>query len=70
VKRKAVTGDLILAQARQLHGMPLSMKRANELASEVQKLNDAVKNAEHLLDFNDDPARFAATLVRLKGKTR
>jgi hypothetical protein len=70
VKRKPVTGDLIFAQARQLHGIPLSMKRASELASEVQKLNDAVRTAEHLLDFNDDPSRFAATLVRLKGTTR
>lgn len=70
MKRKTVTGDLILAQARELHGMPLSKKRANELAPEVQKLNDAVRSAEHLLDFNDDPARFAATLARLKGKTR
>jgi hypothetical protein len=68
VKRKTVTSDLILAQARELHGMPLSRARASELAREVQKLNDAVRDAEHLLDFNDDPARFAATLSRLKGK--
>lgn len=70
MKRKTITGQLLLSQAGQLHGMPLSEARAGELALEVQKLNDAVRDAEHRLDFNDDPARFAATLVRLKGKSK
>jgi hypothetical protein len=65
--RKDVTPDLILSQAEQLLDIQLSPKRATELAREVQKLNDAVRNAAHRIDFNDDPARFAATLSALKG---
>jgi len=65
--RKDVTSDLILSQAEQLLEVKLTPKRAAELAREVQKLNGALRDAAHLIDFNDDPARFAATLSALKG---
>lgn len=68
--RKDVTADLILSQAEQLLELRLSPKRAAELAPEVQKLNDAVRGAAGRIDFNDDPARFAATLSALKGKSK
>jgi len=70
MERQPVTSELILSQAEQLLGMALTPERATELAREVQKLNDAVRDASEHIDFNDDPARFAATLVALKGGKR
>lgn len=59
-----VTQALILQQAEQLLGIKLTPRRAAELAVEIERLNSAViDSAGRLLDFNNEPARFAAVLL-------
>jgi hypothetical protein len=65
-----VTPELIALCALQLRGMNLSTSRAVELARDVERLNSAALNAAEDGDFNDEPARFAAMLARLKGAKR
>ncbi|MBI3067790.1 MAG: hypothetical protein HYY79_02580 [Betaproteobacteria bacterium] len=60
-----VTEALILQQAEQLLDIKLTPQRAAELAGEVERMNSAViESAGRLLDFNDEPARFATALLR------
>ena len=58
-----VTAELIQEHGRALRQIEIDTRRAAELADEVERLNSAVMNAAVRLDFNDDPARFAALLV-------
>lgn len=64
--RKRVSPELVAAQAEQFHDLPLSATRAKELAADVDVLVGAVFEAAERIDFNDDPARFAATLAALR----
>lgn len=57
-----VTPELIQAQALELRGAKLEERRAHEIAADVERLNEAALAARELLDFNDEPARFAALL--------
>ncbi len=61
-----VTGELVQLSALQLRRMTISEARAKELARDVERLNNAALAAAEESDFNDEPARFTAMLVRLK----
>jgi hypothetical protein len=61
-----VSAALIRSMAQRLRRTGVSAARANELARDVQRLNDAALDAAAENDFNDEPAGFAATLARLK----
>ena len=65
-----VTPELIRAQALDLRGVKLSGSRAEELAADIAKANDAVIAARGKLDFNDEPARFAARLAAAASSPR
>ncbi len=64
--KNKVTGELIQLTALQLRRMKLSAARAKELARDVERLNNAALAIAEEGDFNDEPARFTAMLVRLK----
>lgn len=57
-----VSPEFIRAQALELRGARLDERRAQEIAADIEKLNDAALAARRRLDFNDEPARFAALL--------
>ncbi|MBI4182651.1 MAG: hypothetical protein HY521_01485 [Proteobacteria bacterium] len=63
-----VSAELIRDQAKALHDIELTEKRAKELAAEVERLNANVARAarEHF-DFDDDPGAFPRILSQLKG---
>ena len=63
-----IQADLILLEASQLRDIKLGEDRAAELAADVQRVVDAATGVSHQADFNDEPAKFTATLSRL-GKT-
>ncbi len=65
MKRK-VTPDLIQASARQLRLMRVTRSRAQALAPEIERLNNAALEAATHNDFNDEPSSFALTLARLQ----
>lgn len=58
-----VTPDLIRAQCAELRGIEIDEPRAEELAADMSRLTDAVLGVRDRLDFNDEPARFAAHLA-------
>lgn len=57
-----IAPELIRAQALELRGATLEERRAQEIAADVGRLNEAALAARSRLDFNDEPARFAALL--------
>ena len=62
--------EIARAQAVALLGADIGERRAGELAGDVGKIVEALDAARPLLDFNDEPARFAARLdasVRKRG---
>jgi hypothetical protein len=59
-----ITPELIREHGIQLRRIALDEKRAAEVAEEVARLNETVIDAaDRLLDFNDEPGRFAALLA-------
>ena len=58
-----ITAELIGELAAQLHGLELTPARCAELAGDVERHITALRNAAQQLDFNDEPARFAALLA-------
>ena len=64
--KQKVTPELIQSSALQLRRMKISAARARVLAPAVEALNDAALAAAAGTDFNDEPAKFTSTLVRLK----
>jgi hypothetical protein len=56
---------LIQQEALQKHGIELTEARAAELAREVDRLNGSTAAAAEMIDLNDDPTAFVATLRRL-----
>ncbi len=58
-----VTAATIRGQASQLHGFSVTPTRCEELASDIERHNTAVRNAARQLDFNDEPGRFNALLA-------
>ncbi len=63
---KKVTPRLIQSIALQFRRMRITAGRAQALARDVERLNDAALAAAEETDFNDEPAKFTSTLVRLK----
>ena len=57
-----ITPELISAQAVDLRGVTLDASRAEQIAADMARLNEAVLATRERLDFNDEPARFAALL--------
>ena len=58
-----VTSELVRAEAAALRGAVLDEDRAAQLAADMNRLQEAVLGAREHLDFNDEPARFAALLA-------
>lgn len=58
-----LTARLIRAQAMELRGTDIGERRAEELAVDVARLNQAMLGARERLEFNDEPARFTALLT-------
>lgn len=63
---KKLTAELIRLSALQLRRMKISEARAQVLARDVERLNNAALAAAEQSDFNDEPAHFTSMLVRLK----
>jgi hypothetical protein len=62
-----VTAELIRGQGAQLRRLAIEESRARELAADVERMNNAVIDAaDERLDFNDEPARFAALLAETR----
>lgn len=55
--------EAVRAQAVSLLGADIGERRAGEIAGDVGKIVEALDAAHALLDFNDEPARFAALLA-------
>ena len=58
----SITPELIRQEALASRGAELDDQRCAELAADVGKLNEATHALRERLDFNDEPARFAALL--------
>ncbi|MCW5605486.1 MAG: hypothetical protein KIT18_13165 [Burkholderiales bacterium] len=54
---------MVRAQAALLHGLDFDEARCVELAHDVERHVTAIATASPSLDFNDEPARFAALLA-------
>lgn len=67
---KKVTGELIRSSAQQLRRTSIGEARAEVLAREVERLNNVALASAADSDFNDEPSRFGATLVKLKSPDR
>ena len=65
IKHK-ITPELIEQSALQLRRMRLSRSRAQALAPEIARLNNAALTAAAGNDFNDEPSNFSLMLARLK----
>ena len=61
-----ITAQLIQQQGRQLRQLEISEKRAEELSTEVGRLNAAAFAAGEQLDFNDEPSHFFVVLAQMK----
>jgi aspartyl-tRNA(Asn)/glutamyl-tRNA(Gln) amidotransferase subunit A len=66
LERKAFPPTLIADEARLLHGIERPAGRDAELAREVARLNDAVRDAARELGFDDQPGDFPALLAALR----
>ncbi len=64
--KNKVTPELIEQSALQLRRMRLSKSRAQALAPEIARLNQAALDAAAGNDFNDEPSSFPIMLARLK----
>ena len=65
-ERDPLPPEVIAQEARRLHGIRRSAERDAEIASEVERLNDAVREAAAELGFDDQPGDFLALLVALR----
>ena len=63
---EALPPELITGEARRLHGIERPEGRDAELAGEVARLNDAVRDAARELGFDDQPGDFLALLIALR----
>jgi hypothetical protein len=61
-----VSAQLVRDHGRQIARLDIEETRAGELAAEVERLNSAVLQGATRLDFNDEPARFTALLLRYR----
>ena len=67
---KPIPPELISGEARLLQGIERPAGRDAELAREVARLNDAVRDAARELDFDDQPGDFTALLAALREPER
>ena len=65
-----VTPELIRAQATALRIATPDEQRAEALAADMSRLYEAVLTARERLDFNEEPARFAALLATVPPRKR
>lgn len=61
-----VSADLIRQQGQQLQGYGHGMKRAAQLAAEIQTLLSVVSDAAGGLSFEDEPSHFRVVQQRAK----
>ena len=58
--------DVLRWQAETFHGLSLSPKRAEELASLISSLNESVLTFDDKTAFEDEPSGFTGALAALK----
>lgn len=58
-----VTAQMVREHALQLHDLEFSDARCEELARDVERHLVAIAAAAPQIDFNDEPAKFAAQLA-------
>ena len=58
----APTSELVRAQAKELRGVDIGEARAEQIASDIGRIEGAASAARELLDFNDEPTRFTVLL--------
>ncbi len=58
--------DVLRWQAEMFHGLSLSPKRAEELASLISSLNESVLAFDDKTAFEDEPSGFTGALAALK----
>jgi hypothetical protein len=58
-----VTAQMVHEYAMQLHGLDFSDTRCEELARDAERHLAAIAAAVPQIDFNDEPAKFAAQLA-------
>ncbi len=58
--------DVLRWQAEMFHGLSLSPKRAEELASLISSLNESVLAFDDKAAFEDEPSGFTGALAALK----
>jgi hypothetical protein len=65
-----IDDETIASYARQLQGLSVSPKRADELAVELTDLVSGVLNAAENSSFEDEPSHFFLELSRLSRARR
>lgn len=65
-----MTPELIREQAKDVRGAELDSRRAQELAADTKRAFDAIDATRSNLQFNDEPARFAALLDHYASPSR
>ena len=61
-----ISPELIKLMAAQLRGQKFGAARAQELAIEVARVNDAAREAAAGNSFNDEPSRYPVQLSALR----
>jgi hypothetical protein len=56
------SGELVRAQAMRSRGVDIGERRAQEIAADMDAIDETVNAVRELLDFNDEPACFIALL--------
>lgn len=60
-----LSGELMKLGAAQWHEFAIDLKRATEIARDLDKVNDAAQASARARDFNEEPAHFSRTLEEL-----
>jgi hypothetical protein len=64
----AIKAKFIREQGHVLQGYRHSLKRAGEIAKEVERLNRSVADAAARIEFEDEPAQYLAVAERSRVK--
>ena len=57
-------GELVQKYAKHTQDFDFTLKRAEELASEVKQLRDEIRRASVTLSFDDEPSGFVTLLEK------
>jgi hypothetical protein len=57
-------GELVQKYAKNTQGFDFTLKRAEELASEVKQLREEIRRASVTLSFDDEPSGFVTLLEK------